>query len=391
MMGARLGETGDPTQLVPGRAAAVADAVTSLARYRDVLHQAGSGLSRINDGGWTGEAADAFRARFHGQPEAWVTAGDCFGRAAAALDDYARILTWAQGQAAQAIVTWNHGTEITDQAWAQHQQAVQQTGQAMPFVDPGAAQRASADSALQDARRQLQAAGDTAERTIATARDLAPEKPGFWSGAGDLAGDFVDGAANLGGHLINGVASVGNAMVNHPGDLAVTAAGIGLMVLGAGGEVGGVALDVTVVGAAPGVALNVGSAAVIATGGTMAAAGMGSIIMHSVTDDSIDPVNTDRGASDEAEFESTEGFRNSEFSRDEIEQFINGHTGDSLPGSRRPTPQEVGQVLDEATPVRMPGQNAEEFVATVNGEKIRVIVNYDVPWRSTSYRIGEQR
>lgn len=39
--------------------------------------------------------------------------------------------------------------------------------------------------------------------------------------------------------------------------------------------------------------------------------------------------------------------------------------------------------------VALAGQNAEEFVGTVNGEKVRVIVNYDMPWRSTSYKIGQ--
>lgn len=121
----------------------------------------------------------------------------------------------------------------------------------------------------------------------------------------------------------------------------------------------------------------------------MAAAGGGELARHAAGDDRVDVIRTDHTGTGDGEFEPTEGFRSSEFSRDEIEEFINGHTGDSMPGLNKPTPQQVRQVLDKATPVRLPGQNAEEFVATVNGEKIRVIVNYDMPWRSTSYKIGQ--
>ncbi|RJQ83853.1 hypothetical protein [Amycolatopsis panacis] len=56
-----------------------------------------------------------------------------------------------------------------------------------------------------------------------------------------------------------------------------------------------------------------------------------------------------------------------------------------MPGINRPSPQQISKVLDEAAPVRREGQNAEEFFGTVNGEKIRVIVDYDTPWRSTSF------
>jgi hypothetical protein len=393
-MSAQLGETQDPTALVPGNPAAVGAAIQRLCRYRDVLHQAGSGLSRIGAGGWTGEAADAFRARFEGQPAEWVKAGDCFGNAATALDDYVPVLVWAQAQATQAIAAWNQGVAATDQAWTQHQQAAQQSGQPVPFVDPGAAQRASAESILENARRQLQQVGDQAARTVGTARDAAPEKPGFWSAVGDLGRSVLDGAANLGGELINGLASFGNAMVNHPGDVVTTAAGVAMMAAGTAGEFGGAVLDLSVVGAPAGVAINVGSAAVIAGGATVATAGLSHLMMNAAGDDSVHPASTDHGATGGGEYEPVEGFRGSDFSRDEIEEFVNGHTGDSMPGMNRPTPQQVKQVLDDAQPVRLRNadgteRNAEEFVATVNGDRIRVIVNYDMPWKSTSYKIGQ--
>jgi hypothetical protein len=64
-------------------------------------------------------------------------------------------------------------------------------------------------------------------------------------------------------------------MVHHPGDVAAAAAGAGLMVLGAGGEAGGLVLDATGVGAIIGVPANVVSAGAIAAGGGMIAAGVG--------------------------------------------------------------------------------------------------------------------
>jgi hypothetical protein len=160
-----------------------------------------------------------------------------------------------------------------------------------------------------------------------------------------------------------------------------------LMVLGAGGEVGGVALDATGAGAVIGVPANVVSAGVIATGGAMAAAGTGDLMMHMSSDDSVSPMRTDHGGSGGDGFEPTDGFRGSEYSQDEIEEFINGHTGDRDPTMNRPTPQQVNAALNKSTPVKLEGQNAEQFDYEVGGDRIRVIVNYDMPWRSTSFKL----
>ena len=66
--------------------------------------------------GWSGEAAEAFRNRFDGEPVRWLEAGDCFHSAANALTDYSKMLTWAQQQAATAISQWNGGQDATRQA-----------------------------------------------------------------------------------------------------------------------------------------------------------------------------------------------------------------------------------------------------------------------------------
>ncbi|MEP7333767.1 MAG: hypothetical protein ABI692_16950, partial [Terracoccus sp.] len=57
--------------------------------------------------------------------------------------------------------------------------------------------------------------------------------------------------------LVNGAADVVQAAAQHPEDVAQLALGAGMMMLGAGAEVGGFALDATGVGAVAGVPINV--------------------------------------------------------------------------------------------------------------------------------------
>lgn len=64
------------------------------------------------------------------------------------------------------------------------------------------------------------------------------------------------------------------------------------------------------------------------------------------------------------------GFRGSDFSRDEIEEFINGHTGDSAPGMNRPTPGQVSQVLDQATPTPLTGRLAMSLRVICGGRRV---------------------
>jgi type VII secretion system ESX-1 substrate len=383
-----LGETNDPKALVPGNSGPVTATATAtaLCTRGDALHNAGAGLQRIDTTeGWTGPAGDAFRQVFHGQRAKWLEAGDCFHNAATALDTYVTTLTWAQGQAADAIRQYNEGETATGQAKTQHQQDEQQAGHELPFTDPGEAKRQAARTTPNTARGQLTTAGDTAATAVGAARDKAPEKPGFWSKVGDFFEDVGAGAANVAGEVVNGVASFGNAMLNHPGDLLTSAAGVGLMVLGAGGEVGGGLLDATGVGAIPGVAVNIASAGVIATGAGLTVAGAGDLMMHASSDDSVDPMRTDHTGSGGDGYEPTEGFRDSEYSQDEIVEFVNGHTGDGSPTMGRPSSSEVDAALSNATPEKLPGQNAEKF----EYKGVRVIVNYDMPWRSTSYYPGK--
>lgn len=367
-MAKELGETTHPKELVPGRPDSVTTTLMAMRSYGDALHEAGAGLKRINVAdGWSGEAGDAFREVFHGQPDKWLEAGDSFHDAANALETYNSTLTWAQGQAADAIRQWDEGQTATSQAKAQHDQAVQQAGHDLPFNDPGEAMRQAARDTLNRARGQLNSAGDTAAKAVGSARDKAPEKPGFWDKVGDVAEDVGAGLANAAGHAVNSLASLGNAMLNHPEDVAVTAAGIGLMMLGAGGEVGGLALDATGVGAVVGVPVNVVAAGAIVTGGAMAVAGMGDLTMHMSGDDKVSPMWTDRAGSGGDGYQPTGGFRGSEFSKDEIVEFVHGHTGHGNPALGRPTPGEVDAALSKAQPKKLDGRMQNNLITTAFG------------------------
>jgi Putative T7SS secretion signal domain len=295
---AELGETNDPTRLVPGDPAAVSATVKALRTRADALEEAGVGLKRINTvDGWSGPAGDAFRAKFQGQPGSWLQAADSFYKAAGALESYSTTLTWAQSEAARAISQWNAAQGATQQAQAQYQH-YQQQGGTDPFQDPGEAGRTSARNLLNTARSDLKDAGDDVAKVIGSERDRAPEKSSFWSTVKDVASDVGAGLENAGGQIVNALASFGNAAIHHPGDFAATVGGTALAAAGLTGELGGFVLDATMVGAPAGVVVNAVSAAGVVGGGTIAYAGAKDLIMHATSDDQVSPASTDRtGAS----------------------------------------------------------------------------------------------
>jgi hypothetical protein len=295
---AELGETADPNQLVPGNAANITATAQALRTRAGELEQAGVGLSRIDTtDGWSGPAGDAFRSKFHGQPSSWLTAGDSFLDAATALDTYASTLTWAQGQAQQAIDAWNTAQTATKNAQAQYQ-TYQQQGGTQPFQDPGEIGRAAAKKILDNARTNLENAGNTAAATVGTARDRAPEKPGFWSKVGHVADEIGADLENAGGEVVNALASVGNAMLHHPGDVAEMAGGALLAAAGVVGVGASGLLDATVVLSPAGVALGGVSVLGVGAGATMAMAGARDVSAHAGGDDEVSPASTDHTAGD---------------------------------------------------------------------------------------------
>jgi hypothetical protein len=80
--------------------------------------------------------------------------------------------------------------------------------------------------------------------------------------------------------LVNTAGNVIEAVAEHPEDLIEMAIGAGMIFLGAGGEVGGFALDATGVGAVAGVPINVASAGLIAGGASTFGHGAGRLVEH---------------------------------------------------------------------------------------------------------------
>jgi hypothetical protein len=278
-MAAELGQTNDPTALIPGNAESIYTTEGALIEYGDLLVEAGTGLRQIDTTtGWSGAAADAFRKVYHGQPSKWLQAGAAFHDAANALDNYAATLSWAQQEAATAINMWRSGKT--------HHQA--------------------ATATLVSARSQLKSAGSAAAEAVTKAADLAPPKPGFWSQVGSffsglghdakaIGGSILHGAETAGADTVDTLASIGNAAINDPGGVVASVAGTALAGISAGGEGLGVALDATGIGAVAGVPLNVVSAAGIAAGSSIAAAGLNSLAQNAAGPDRISPLKADSG------------------------------------------------------------------------------------------------
>ena len=180
----QLGQTDDPTQLIHGDPQQVGDAATRLKAFSAAFDQVSTGLAGVNTEHWQGVAADAFRAKYAPQPKRWSDAGTACGESSAALEDYAHTLTWAQGQARDAITLYARGQQATAHAEAAYNSAVSAYNtqaaaynaalhagknpgtrpvEPGPFVDPGAADRAEAQAVLSTARARRDAAADQAQ------------------------------------------------------------------------------------------------------------------------------------------------------------------------------------------------------------------------------------
>ena len=265
-----LGQTNDPRALITGDPGAVYETEAQLRRYGDVLLEAGAGLRRIDTSdGWRGAAADAFRRIYDDQPGKWLRAGDAFQSAADALGGYAATLGWAQDTAATAIGLWNAGD------------------------------KQAASDTLASAMSQLTAAGDAAASAVGRARDQAPPGPSIWDDLTSGAGSFLSGAGHFlsaaGRDTVGALASLGNAAWHDPGALAELAGGMALATVSAGGEVGGIALDATGIGAVLGVPVNVISAAGLTAGAGLSAVGLTTIVKDAAGPDRVSMMNAQSG------------------------------------------------------------------------------------------------
>ncbi|MFI2075070.1 putative T7SS-secreted protein [Streptomyces triculaminicus] len=191
----RLGETDDPKELVHGDAKQINAAAKHLRNFHTAFDTTHTALLKVRaTDGWKGEGADAFTAKFVEQPKKWAEAADACETAAGALETYAHTVTWAQGQAKEAIRLWKRGKDTNKkaaeaydrqadaykEAAAEAARKCQVPGPAPTKPDnPGKADFKEAERILSEARKQRDTAAGEAKTRVDAAVANAPQKPSF--------------------------------------------------------------------------------------------------------------------------------------------------------------------------------------------------------------------
>ncbi|MET8828240.1 putative T7SS-secreted protein [Streptomyces sp. NPDC004610] len=227
-----LGQTEDKTRLIHGSPGKITSVADQLSAFRAAFDSAGDGLRGLDSSRLTGEAADALRAALRTQPPQWWKAADACAEAVGALDSFAGTVTWAQGQAQTAIDTWKEGVKASEDAADAHRRKVDAFNSAVDrynalpadrrdptclpprpadtFDDPGRRLMQQAQDLLAEARRQRNAAAETAREAIRAARDLAPEKPSYAQQAMDGLGELRVMGDHFGAGILKGAAGIVN-------------------------------------------------------------------------------------------------------------------------------------------------------------------------------------
>ena len=172
-----LGETEDPTRLVPGEVGTVDRHARVLGRHAERLDEAADAVAGATTPHWTGGLSGSFERRRDALPPRWRRMASVLESMQGSLTTYAGALGTAQGRAQDAIDLWRRGQEATDRAVREHDAAVREFNArqrtdpdpfATPpvFHDPGDHLRVEAQQVLAEARRTLAAAGDAACREV---------------------------------------------------------------------------------------------------------------------------------------------------------------------------------------------------------------------------------
>ncbi|MFI8072772.1 putative T7SS-secreted protein [Streptomyces sp. NPDC086033] len=193
-----LGETDEPGELIHGSTGDIEEAVRHLKSFATAFESVGQALRKLDPGHWAGTAAESFRESFTTHPRKWLTAADACTAAAQALASYAHTVSWARGQAGEAIEKWRAAEAKSkaarqkyDQQFWEYQSALtvgslSGSDTATPtdpgdFVDPGEADRGAARETLKYARHTRDSAAETAATKVTGAFEAAPAEPGAWA------------------------------------------------------------------------------------------------------------------------------------------------------------------------------------------------------------------
>ncbi|MBS2532000.1 hypothetical protein KGQ20_04385 [Catenulispora sp. NF23] len=299
-----LGLDGDPT---PG----VVESVQALAKeFGDFAHDVGAAYRNLNSFGsdtaaleWVGQTAEAFKSTYGPLPGRLQKLYTSYSEASDALSAYAPKLQAAQSKADTALrqardaevdlqrAKTSANSATADLKTAQRNHAVNPNPQAVTDAQTA---HDTAQTNLKNAQTQMSALKAQAHQAhddrIAAAKDCAKalhhaqhdgiHNKHWWQHvASDVlstAGDVISVVGNFTEGLGYDVEDVLKALFSPQSLLGIaqTFAGLLMMVAGAGGEVGGTALDLTGVGALLGVPVDALSAVLIGGGGALAIKGL---------------------------------------------------------------------------------------------------------------------
>jgi hypothetical protein len=301
-----LGEDDDP---IPGDPEAVAElGLTLHDTADDIWREAGEIKALASVEAWKSKAADKFRDAAGETESTLRKAYHRYHTAARSMGtqvrdgseaDWASALELAQQMAAKALK--DAQTADTDHRTATTK--IEALPPDTPPTDPTLVglkkKQADAASALANTKSALQAAKDVRDRAAdAAAQHIhrAITHDGLHDSRWDKISNSVGNTLSDVGHFLedagevalSDLASLGNAMAHDLGAVMEVLGGIGLATLGAGGELGGLVLDATGIGAVLGVPAGVVSAAAIAGGLGLAAAGLGTIAQDAAGPDRVD-------------------------------------------------------------------------------------------------------
>ncbi|MFE8013123.1 putative T7SS-secreted protein [Streptomyces antibioticus] len=249
-----LGQTEDKTKLIYGSADKIRSSAEKLRGFQTSFDSAGEGLKGLDSSRLKGETAEAVRTAVSTQPPKWFTGADACEKAAAALEAFAGTVTWAQGQAQQAIDKWKQGVKASENAADAHRKKVDDFNSAVDrynaqppdkrdpstlpprpaatFTDPGKKLMQDAQDLLADARKQRNTAAETARSAVRAARDLAPKKPSYAEQLRDGAQELQIMGDHVGGGIIKGTAGILNFVrsinptdpynITHPAEYATS-------------------------------------------------------------------------------------------------------------------------------------------------------------------------
>ncbi|MFC4033918.1 hypothetical protein ACFO3J_20885 [Streptomyces polygonati] len=319
-----LGESGDP---VPGDPESVALlGLTLRDTADDIRRETGEVQALASVESWTSDAAGRFRDAARDTVDDLRKAFHRYDEAAAAMGvavhegsdaDWASALAHAQALSLKALRD-AQAADADSSAAGRHLRSLPA---GTPKDDPDAtsarSKQRAAREALGAAKRLLASAKhlrDQAAEAAASRIHRAITHDGMhdstWDKVKDTAGTILSDTGhvleNVGETALSDLASLGNAMAHDAGAVGEVLTGIGLATLGAGGEIGGAALDIIGVGALLGVPAGVVSAAAIAGGVGLIAAGGGRLAMDASGPDRVDLTSEGTGGGAGGDWSGTE-------------------------------------------------------------------------------------